>query len=51
MNSKMTCFSKKKKSVFATSVCASKVPSLKYICDDLENINQVQTEKRVDVLQ
>lgn len=32
---KMTCFY----SVFAMSVCASKVPSLKYICDDIENIN------------
>lgn len=36
VNSKMTCFFY---SVFATSVRASKVPSLKYNCHVTENIN------------
>lgn len=40
MNSKWPVFY----SVFAMSVCASKVPSLKYICDDIENINPAYKE-------
>lgn len=46
VNSKMTCFFY---SVFATSVRASKVPSLKYNCHVTENINPARKRRSISI--